>query len=213
MQAIKLRIQKKKGYHAKNQKLMFSGLELRDNKTMKALGFKNGVTLRLKITSDAQELGLAIGGTTEQKIYADDDENFDMYNVKKVTRVFVNIANGNMWKAITNKELPTAPLEPEIYKEYGYPWFDLYDAGINELQTNNNFSNIKSIKEIEYDPNKSWNCPKCTFENLARSNLCEMCFEGNKPTIKEAKEKAGISIDKNKVIVLRHPDAVDEGHW
>ena len=32
-----------------------------------------------------------------------------MYNVKKVTRVFVNIGNGNMWRATANKELPESP--------------------------------------------------------------------------------------------------------
>ena len=44
--------------------------------------------------------------------------NIGQYNVKKVTRVFVNIANGNMWKRITGKMLPKSPLNPKIYENY-----------------------------------------------------------------------------------------------
>ena len=77
-------------------------------------------------------MGIAAGGKMKQKIYKDDKENMNRYNVKKVTRVFVNIANGNLWKSITGKILPKSPLNPQIYKEYGYPWFELYDDGLDD---------------------------------------------------------------------------------
>ena len=156
---------------------------------------------------------LATGGKMKQKIYPDDGINLNQYNVKKVTRVFVNIANGNMWKSITNKILPESPLNPQIYKKYGYPWFDLYDDGVGDLNKGDNLSNIKSIKEIEYDPNKPWNCPICTFENVAKNIKCSMCFQGDKPSIKKEKQKASININEKNVKKIKHPNAVDDGDW
>ena len=58
---------------------------------------------------------LAVGGKMKQKTYGDDGTNFNMYNIKKVTRVFVNVANRNLWKSITKTNLPESPLSPQIY--------------------------------------------------------------------------------------------------
>merc|ERR1711902_110254 len=72
------------------------------------------------------------------------------YNIKKVTRVFVNIANGTMWNKITNKELPESPLNPQIYKTYGYPWFKLYDDNMNDVDASDELLNqSKKLKMIQ----------------------------------------------------------------
>merc|ERR1712154_87420 len=176
IQAIKLKIEMSQGVHAQNQTLMFAGLPLDDDKILFECGISSGMTIHLMVKEDDDEMGLAAGGKMKQKIYKDDKENLGRYNMKKVTRVFVNIANGNMWNKITSKVLPKSPLNPQIYKNYGFPWFDLYKSG--------NLSNIKSIKDIEFDANKPWNCPICTFENVAKNEKCIMCFQGEKPTKK-----------------------------
>ena len=213
VQALKIKIQQYKDHHVKNQKIMFSGLELKDDKMMIELGITDGTTLRLVVTSDEEEMGLAAGGKMKQRIYEDDEGNLNMYNVKKATRVFVNIANGNLWRSITNKELPESPLNPQIYKSFGYPWFDLYDDGMNDVNKSDNLSGIKSIKEIDYDPNKPWNCPICTFENVANNEVCCMCYQGKKPSIKKEKEKESIKIDDKNVKKIKHPNAIDDGDW
>merc|ERR1712087_676588 len=160
-------------------------------------------TLQLFEKREDEEMGLAAGGKMKQKIYEDDAENFDMYNTKRVTRVFVNIANGNMWQKITGQELPESPLNPKMYKMYGYPWFDVYDDSLQDLAAKDELSNVKSIKEIENDPDKPWNCPICTFENVANNLLCCMCQQGQKPNQK--KQKGG-KTTQNSV-------DVDDGDW
>ena len=94
-------------------------------------------------------MGLAAGGKMKQKIYEDDEANINMYDTKKVTRVFVNIANGNMWQRITGNELPESPLNPKMYEAFDYPWFTLYDESLPDVDASNELSNVKSIKEIE----------------------------------------------------------------
>merc|ERR1712129_174083 len=125
-----------------------------------------------------------------------------------VTRVFVNIANGNMWKGITGNKLPKSPVNPQIYKSYGYPWFELYDDGPSkhDLLKSDSLCNVKSIKEIEFDPNKPWNCPLCTFENVAKNIVCAMCQQGKKPSVKKEKQKETIKIDKKDKHVI-------DGDW
>jgi len=231
IQAIKIKIEMMQGIHAENQTLMFAGLPLDDDKILFECGISAGMTIHLLVKEDEDEMGLAAGGKMKQKIYKDDKENLGKYNVKKVTRVFVNIANGNMWKKITGKILPKSPLNPQIYKNYGYPWFDLYDDGLDDLDKAKNFNGVKSIKEIENSPDKPWNCPICTFENVAKNLKCIMCLQGVKPNMNGKKDndnsKNSIEIDEDKEVKkIEHPendkgdkdkkkdtDDVDQGDW
>ena len=72
-----------KGHHVKNQKIMFSGLEWKDDKYIIELGIVEGTPLRLVVTSDEDEMGLAAGGKMKQKIYPDDEKNLECTTPKK----------------------------------------------------------------------------------------------------------------------------------
>ena len=149
IQGIKVKIEEKMRIHVQNQVLMFNGIELNNDRTLGSYKIKKGVTLQLMVKAEDNEMGLAAGGKMKQKIYEDDAVNLNLYNTKKVTRVFVNIANGNMWHKITGKELPESPLNPKMYKMYGYPWFALYEDSLQDVDVSDELSNVKSIKEIE----------------------------------------------------------------
>ena len=217
IQSIKIQIKKMKDIHPQHQKLMFGGLELKDDRTVKDYHLGVAFTLQLMVNEENAEMGLAAGGKMKQKIYEDDESNINMYNLKKVTRVFVNIANGNMWKSITGKVLPDSPLNPQIYKQFGYPWFGLYDDSLNDVDANEELSNVKSIKAIENDPNKPWNCPLCTFENVAANLKCCMCQQGIKPNQNKKNDNDNsansIIIKKKEVKMMQHPDDVEDGDW
>eukprot|EP01083_Nonionella_stella_P255913 877764_1 len=209
IQAIKLKIQASKEIHAENQTLMFCGLPLKDDSILFECGITHDTALHLMVKSDEDEMGIAAGGKTKQKIYSDDKENMMRYNVKKVTRVFVNIANGNMWNTITDKILPKSPLNPQIYKNYGFPWFELYDDGLDDLDKAAGLSGIKSIKQIENDPNKPWNCPVCSFENVAKNMKCCMCNQGEKPNKNKDNDNANnaIQVEDKDTKTIVHPDS------
>ena len=219
IQELKFKIEEMKGIHAEHQILMFSGIQLRDDWTLKDynITYKEITTLQLMVNEENTEMGLAAGGKMKQKVYEDDESNINMYNLKKVTRVFVNIANGNMWKAITGKTLPDSPLNPQIYKQCGYPWFNLYDDSLGDVDANEELSNVKSIKQIENDPNKPWNCPLCTFENVANNLKCCMCLQGVKPNQNKNNDNDNsansVAIEDKDVNMIKHPDNVDDGDW
>jgi len=231
VQAVKLKIaQKMPAIHVENQTLLFAGLKLKDDDTLFECGISHATPIHLAVQSDEDEMGIAAGGKMKQKIYADDVSNLNKYNLKKVTRVFVNIANGNMWKSITGKTLPESPLNPRIYSTYGYPWFDLYDDGLGDIAKSDILANIQSIKAMENDPDKPWNCPLCTFENVAKNEKCCMCYQGAKPNTNEKGDndnaKNSIDVDQEKdVKMIQHPDEdkeskkkkdpdhVEDGDW
>mmetsp|Transcript_53785 Transcript_53785/g.48386 ORF Transcript_53785/g.48386 Transcript_53785/m.48386 type:complete len:280 (-) Transcript_53785:17-856(-) len=201
IQNIKMIIQIMKGYHCNNQTLKFSGIILRDDKKLYECGLTMNTTLQLEVNVEQNEMGLAAGGKMKQKIYPDDEINIGQYNVKKVTRVFVNIANGNMWKAITGRKLPESPLNPQIYKSYGYPWFDLYDDNMEDVEESKILKNIMSINDIddtqEIDDSDNWQCPLCTFSNVRKNTTCCMCGQGKPPSME---------IDQSDIIGIEHPD-------
>ena len=212
IQSIKVQIQNQSGIHVENQILMFSGIELKNDRTLADYNISNTVTFLLRVKAEDNEMGLAAGGKMKQKVYEDDECNINMYNLKKVTRVFVNIANGNMWQKITGQELPDSPANPTMYKKYGYPWFDLYDDSLQDLDASDELLNVKSIKEIENDPNKPWNCPLCTFENVASNKKCIMCEQGDKPDYKAKAAKGVADIGKGKMKMIKHSE-IDDGDW
>merc|ERR1712190_311965 len=189
-----------KDIHVQNQILMFNGSEMKNDRTLQDYGIFSSVTIQLLEKEEDNEMGLAAGGKMKQKIYEDDECNINMYNLKKVTRVFVNIANGNMWRKITGNALPESPINPKMYKMYGYPWFALYDDSMADVAANEDLANVKSINEIENDPNKPWNCPLCTFENVAKNEICCMCNQGKKPNSNKNKDndnaKNSLEIDE-----------------
>lgn len=166
VQSIKARIQSMKGIHVQNQVLMFNGIELKNDRTLSQYNIRWSVTMELLVKAEDNEMGLAAGGKMKQKIYEDDAGNINMYDTKKVTRVFVNIANGNMWHKITGDELPESPLNPKMYSQYGYPWFAIYDDSLQDVEASDMLSNVKSIKEIEDEKAKKEEALKKKSEEI-----------------------------------------------
>jgi len=149
VQGLKARIQGLKGIHVQHQILMLNGKELNNDRTLRHYNIYGAVTLQLMVKAEDNEMGLAAGGKMKQKVYVDDERNFNWYDLSKCTRVFVNIANGNMWRSITGEELPESPLNPKMYSQYGYPWFALYDDSLQDVEASDALSAVKSIAEIE----------------------------------------------------------------
>eukprot|EP00483_Globobulimina_turgida_P007627 UN07642 len=88
---LKYMIQQTKNIHVQHQTLMFSGITLKDDKTLYEYNIHGSVTLQLLVKSEDSEMGLAAGGKMKQKIYSDSQGNLNRYNIKKVTRVICNI--------------------------------------------------------------------------------------------------------------------------
>jgi hypothetical protein len=94
------------------------------------------------------EMGLGAGGKMSQKIYPD-SHGIKTWDADNYGRVFVHIVNSMAFREITGKEPPPTPISAKTYAQYGYPWFDLYDDHLGDINAPETLQNVKSIKEMD----------------------------------------------------------------
>jgi hypothetical protein len=92
----------------------------------------------------AQEMSVAAGGKIKQVIHR--NAQGSDWLPDKTTVVSVQIFNSASYHAVTGEEPPTKPISAEKHKEYGYPFFKMYEepSGVS-----GDFSKVKSVAEIE----------------------------------------------------------------
>ncbi|OYX13093.1 MAG: hypothetical protein B7Z15_08420, partial [Rhizobiales bacterium 32-66-8] len=66
------------------------------------------------------DMGLAPGGKMKQQIF-EDPYDFEDWDTKTKSRVFIHLANSMAWKAITRQDPPTVPQTAADYSAYGLP--------------------------------------------------------------------------------------------
>ena len=97
---------------------------------------------------DGGEMGLAAGGRMEQSIYPD-PHGPDTWDNTRTGRVYVHIVNSMLYEQITGEKPPATPVTARTYADHGYPWFDLYDEHLGDLDPSQALAGVKSIKELD----------------------------------------------------------------
>jgi len=98
--------------------------------------------------SPAAEMGIAAGGRMEQSIYPD-PHGPDAWDNANTGRVYVHIVNSMLYEEITGEQPPATPVTARTYAEHGYPWFDLYDEQLGDVDPSDALAGVKSIKELD----------------------------------------------------------------
>lgn len=93
------------------------------------------------------DMGLGAGGKMKQEIY-EDPYGIDAWDTDNSLRVFVHLANSEQYKNITGHNPPTTPPSPDMYRRYGYPWFNFYSDD-KVLEGSDVLSKVKSVSELE----------------------------------------------------------------
>ena len=96
----------------------------------------------------AAEMGIAAGGRMEQSIYPD-PHGPDTWDNTKTGRVYVHIVNSMLYEQITGRKAPDTPVTARMYAEHGYPWFDLYDEHLGDVDASGTLAGVKSVKEMD----------------------------------------------------------------
>jgi hypothetical protein len=94
------------------------------------------------------EMGLGAGGRMEQSIYPD-PYGADTWDATHTGRVYVHIVNSMLYEEITGEKPPATPVTARAYAEHGYPWFDLYDEHLGDLDPSETLSGVKSVRELD----------------------------------------------------------------
>ena len=98
--------------------------------------------------SAAPAMGLGAGGKMTQSIYPD-PHGIDIWDQERSGRCFVHIANSMVWRDITGEEPPATPVSAELYTQYGFPWFELYDEDKGDIGASGKLGGVKTVKEMD----------------------------------------------------------------
>ncbi|MBI1257955.1 MAG: hypothetical protein GC204_10825 [Chloroflexi bacterium] len=93
-------------------------------------------------------MGLGAGGKMKQKIYPD-PHGIDTWDAENTGRVYVHIVNSMAFREITGSEPPPTPISAKTYTQHGFPWYDLYDDGMGDIDAPDALKNVKSVKEMD----------------------------------------------------------------
>ena len=96
----------------------------------------------------AGSLGLAAGGSIQQKVYPD-PYGSDVWDEDGALRCFVHIVNSELYREITGEAPPPSPVTAREYARRGLPWFELYDECRASLPAESALSTVKSVKAVD----------------------------------------------------------------
>jgi hypothetical protein len=97
---------------------------------------------------DGGEMGIAAGGRMQQSIYPD-PHGPETWDNARTSRVYVHIVNSMLYEQITGRKAPDTPVTARTYAEHGYPWFDLYDEHLGDVDPSEALAGVKSVKEMD----------------------------------------------------------------
>lgn len=94
------------------------------------------------------EMGIAAGGSIEQKVVAD-KHGSDSWNGESATPICIHIVNSETFEAITGEKPPPSPITPYSYQKRGIPWFSSYDESTPGIPGAKAFKFLKSVLQID----------------------------------------------------------------
>lgn len=104
-------------------------------------------------------MAIASGGFIKQIILKDPVPAAD-WNQDNIIMFNVQLLNASTFEAILGMKAPKTPVTPELYKQYDYPFFKLYEelSGIK-----GNFTNVTSVAKLDKKKGKKRKYPDDEF--------------------------------------------------
>jgi hypothetical protein len=99
-------------------------------------------------SSRGAEMGIAAGGRMRQSIYPD-PWGGEVWENRSTGRVYVHIVNSMLYEQITGLKAPGTPITARTYADHAYPWYDLYDEHLGDVDPSDVLADVKTVKEMD----------------------------------------------------------------
>jgi hypothetical protein len=94
------------------------------------------------------EMSLAAGGSMRQKLYPD-THGIEVWDQENSSKMFVHIVNSQMYEQITGEKPPATLIDAQTYAKHGYPWFDLWDEEMADIQAPSNLAGVLTVSQLD----------------------------------------------------------------
>ncbi len=89
-------------------------------------------------------MGLGAGGRIQQEIYRDTFKRSD-WRAEPSARAWVHLVAAGHWFALTGERAPSTPVDADAYIRAGLPWFDYYDAELQDVAVSAALAGVKTV--------------------------------------------------------------------
>ncbi|MEV7436392.1 hypothetical protein AB0465_06325 [Streptomyces griseoviridis] len=107
----------------------------------------------------AVAMGLGVGGSMRQEVYADERPVTD-WAEEPAGRVFVHLVTPPEWRRITGEAPPPSPVDRAAYTGAGLPWFDYYDQDADDLAPTAALEAVEPVGAWLGDDHEPWTPPE-----------------------------------------------------
>ncbi|EMC98655.1 hypothetical protein BAUCODRAFT_103027 [Baudoinia panamericana UAMH 10762] len=152
----KYMIQDMDGIPPDQQRLIFSGKQMEDGRTLSSYGVKEESTMQLVLRLRGggplpEPMGLGAAGLIKQVIKRD-RYTPTLWQPDCGTIFNVQILNSECFLSVTGREPPPTPVTAKTYAEYGFPYFNIWNEAASGVH--GDFQGVKSVaeKDIEGKP-------------------------------------------------------------
>ena len=93
------------------------------------------------------DMGVGAGGLIQQEIYRSDFAKSD-WKSEPSARVWVHLTDASNWTALTGEPQPSTPVTARTYADWGYPWFDYFDADHVDVDGSPVLAGVKTVGQV-----------------------------------------------------------------
>jgi hypothetical protein len=131
------------GPSARLYSLFYNGTELSNQDvSLERAQLVQGCLIKVLIGS-----GVAAGAKIKQQIYEDTQPEGAWTDDADVCRVFVHLANAEMWRQITGRAMPPTPVSAETYARHRLPFFALWKEELACVAASNTLAGVLDLKQ------------------------------------------------------------------